>query len=378
MAKKEVKTTDNGLDLLEDITSSILPSEHLAKLVNKKNIISVEEEEEEGEEEEEEDNTEDDVIADDVKNTKAPISSNNNKKGDNTIVDDDEEDDVNFTPFIDALHSELGWEAYNGEKITTVKQYTDYISKIIETNAVPNYSSPVVAQFDDFVAHGGDPATFLNNINKYGDLSNINLDDVVNQKSVMREYYRYKGMFSNKPEKIDRAIMRLEEDGELEAEAQDALAELTEIDTRERNELLEKQKVQATKIKENQILFIQETQKYINNITELNGIPLTSNDKKLALDYIFKQDKDGITQYQKDYNTNPVEVLSNTALFQVIKPKIETRVTNKVNKNVIDNLRKNINKFTSTGANISNSNKNISGDKNNNFAPLEEMVKYLT
>ena len=53
----------------------------------------------------------------------------------------------------------------------------------------------------------------------------------------------------------------------------------------------------------------------INGLTDIRGISIPKEDRKALFDYIFKVDKDGLSQYQKDFNANLTKNLIESAYF---------------------------------------------------------------
>lgn len=61
--------------------------------------------------------------------------------------------------------------------------------------------------------------------------------------------------------------------------------------------------------------FFEDVSSQINSLTNIRGIAIPKEDRKALFDYIFKQDKDGMSQYQKDFNKNLSRNLIESAYF---------------------------------------------------------------
>lgn len=61
--------------------------------------------------------------------------------------------------------------------------------------------------------------------------------------------------------------------------------------------------------------FFDTVTKDINSLTNIRGIAIPKEDRKALFEYIFKVDKDGMSQYQKDFNQNLSKNLIESAYF---------------------------------------------------------------
>lgn len=101
----------------------------------------------------------------------------------------------------------------------------------------------------------------------------------------------------------------------LEEEAEDALSRLKVIKQQE-TEMLQRQQEAAMKRQQEETkAFYDNMYKDISGLTNIRGINIPKEDRKQLFDYIFKQDADGLTQYQKDFNKNLTKNLIESAYF---------------------------------------------------------------
>lgn len=275
---------------------------------------------EENEEEEEidddtEDNKDDDEETNDNKDDKdddeeEADDDENNEEG-NEGEDDNKDEDLaseQVIAFFDAISENLGWEFdEDEEKPKTVEELIDYITDVIEENSTPEFASDDVKAINEYVANGGDIEKYFSVVNTEIDYDNIDLDDVSVQKSVLKEFLKEKG---HSDRMIQKKLDKYEEAGILQDEAEDAAEEMKIIKEEKKKALLETQKKNHEAYIKQQQNFYNSVVKEIEDLKDIRGIKIPKEDKKQLLNYIFKLDSDGRSQYQKDYaktNRNLIE-----------------------------------------------------------------------
>lgn len=275
---------------------------------------------EENEEEEEidddtKDNKDDDEETDDNKDDKdddeeEADDDENNEEG-NEGEDDNKDEDLaseQVTAFFDAISENLGWEFdEDEEKPKTVEELIDYITDVIEENSTPEFASDDVKAINEYVANGGDIEKYFSVVNTEIDYDDIDLDDVSVQKSVLKEFLKEKG---HSDRMIQKKLDKYEEAGILQDEAEDAAEEMKIIKEEKKKALLETQKKNHEAYIKQQQNFYNSVVKEIEDLKDIRGIKIPKEDKKQLLNYIFKLDSDGRSQYQKDYaktNRNLIE-----------------------------------------------------------------------
>ena len=273
-----------------------------------------ENEEEEEIDDDTKDNKDDDEETDDNKDDKdddeEEDDDENNEEG-NEGEDDNKDEDLaseQVTAFFDAISENLGWEFdEDEEKPKTVEELIDYITDVIEENSTPEFASDDVKAINEYVANGGDIEKYFSVVNTEIDYDNIDLDDVSVQKSVLKEFLKEKG---HSDKMIQKKLDKYEEAGILQDEAEDAAEEMKIIKEEKKKALLETQKKNHEAYIKQQQNFYNSVVKEIEDLKDIRGIKIPKEDKKQLLNYIFKLDSDGRSQYQKDYaktNRNLIE-----------------------------------------------------------------------
>lgn len=299
------------------------------------------------ENEEIEEDTEDEETEEETKKetTKSQVGENEEEnQEDEELPDENEEDEVEtkqVTAFFDAIADELGWEFTEDEKDEkpkTVEDLVRYFKEVIEEQSVPEYASEDVAKLDEFVRNGGRLEDYFS-ITPGIDFENIDMEDENNQKLVLKELLARKG-YSDK--QISKKIERFEDAGVLEDEAKDAIEELQDIDSKEKEKLLENQRIKKQQQIARQQKFFDDVVGEIKSLDNIRGIKIPAKDKKELLAYIFKADADGKTQYQKDYSKS-VKNLIESAYFTMrgdtLLDAAKKQGTNSAIKNLKNSLR---------------------------------------
>ncbi len=174
----------------------------------------------------------------------------------------------------------------------------------------------------------------------------------------MRELLARKG-YSDK--QIAKKIERFEDAGVLEDEARDAVEELQEIVAKEKEELLEQQRIKKEEMVQRQQKFFDDVVGEIKSLDNIRGIKIPAKDKKELLAYIFKADASGKTQYQKDYSKS-VKNLIESAYFTMRGDTLLDAAKKQGTSSAIKNLK---NSLRSTG--VSKGTKRINTSSSNSI-----------
>lgn len=215
--------------------------------------------------------------------------------------------------FFDAITEELGLDFEEDEEVQkpkTVEELCEYFKDLIEENSTPEYSSEEVAKIDEFVRNGGKLEDYFQ-VSAAIDFDNFDTSIESNQKQIIRELLLEKG-FSEK--RIQSKLEKYEDAGILEDEAEEALELMKEITEKKKEQLLIDQEKQNEARIERQQKFVDDVVTNIKSLKDIRGIAIPEKDKKALLNYIFKADSDGLTQYQKDYSKS-VKNLIESAYF---------------------------------------------------------------
>lgn len=264
-----------------------------------------------------EDDTE--IPEDVLNNIKNNISSEENKNehtGEEEHVDEDTQPDPNeaqhIGAFFDAFAEALNWDVDEQDKPTSIESLIDYIGDMVEQNSTPKYADDRIAQLDAYVKNGGKFEDFYNGQSQVLSYDSLDMEDEANQKAVVRDYMKLQG-YSD--EQINRKIERYEDVDMLEDEAADAVEYLKRVREQQLQQAQAEQEQMRLAQEQQAMQFFNDLNTGINALTNVRGISVPKEDRKLLLDYITKVDANGLTQYQKDFNGNIVNNLIESAYF---------------------------------------------------------------
>lgn len=254
------------------------------------------------------------------------LNGNSSKKTDTTddLQDEDNADDINdddltddnetsqVSAFFDAFAEANGWTVNEDEKPTTIEGLIQYITDLVDENSTPTYSDPRIKQLDEYVKNGGSFDDFYNGMSEELKYDSLDMEDESNQKAVIKEYLKLQGYSDDQ---VNSKLERYEDADMLEDEANDAVKILKSV---KQQQLEQQQQAQQLAYEEQQrqiMEFAENLNKEIFNLTNIRGLNIPKEDRKQLYDYITKVDKDGYTQYQKDFGKNQIKNIIESAYF---------------------------------------------------------------
>lgn len=339
-------TVDNEIDEEDKIEDPII-----AKMKKDSKIENKEEEEEEEEE------IDEPIEEDDDDNKKRKTNRRAEVNNTDEHIEETNESAV-VTGFFGAIAEKLGWDIDDEEEIPQdVESLIDYFQNKIEEESKPEYASEEIEALDNFVKQGGNIRDYFQ-IDTELDLDNIDMDDEINQKRVIKELLKEKGFNENR---INKMITKYEDAGILEDEAEDAIEDLKEIKEQKKEKLLAYQKKQYEQYKAQQLQFYNNVVDEIKGLKNIRGIAIPEKDKRVLIDYILKPDTDGKTKYQKDYAKGGVKNLIESAYFTMNADKLIEAAKKEGNNSAIDRFKKSL-----TSTSISSKSKQTPRDSDNN------------
>jgi hypothetical protein len=213
--------------------------------------------------------------------------------GDPGIQDDPEMEQMVSQLLQEKLANALNYQFNN------VQDVVNYLENLVSEASTPSYSNEEVGKLDEYVRNGGNLKTYLETIYDRGfDINDVDITNESDQKRIIREHLKTQGM---KDEMITKRIERYESGGVLDEEALEAQELLKDYTSKKEVKLLETQRQQAEQIKERQREFVTSVEETIDKLTEINGVKITTQDKRGLKEYILKPTPDGMTNYQKDF-----------------------------------------------------------------------------
>lgn len=297
-SENDESTDDNLEDIKKNNFDPIAEKLKTNKVDDEEDIEEQNEDKDDEEDIDEEKSTELKEEDDDKKPTKKVKNKTEEVDTEDKTEDSQENnEEQSITSFFDMLAEKLGIEEDTENKPKSVDDLANYFSELITENSKPDYSSDEVQQIDEFVRNGGNLKDYFS-IDADLDLENIDIEDESNQKVILKEYLKEKGIANDK---ISKRISRYEDLGALQDEATDALEELKDIKANQKEQLLANQRKASEEAENRQREYYTAVVDEINGLDNIRGIKVPEKDKKTLLNYIFKPEADGRTKYQKDY-----------------------------------------------------------------------------
>ena len=263
--------------------------------------------------------------------------------------DDDNDDDISAEAVIeaqqvgllfDAIGQSLGWNMNDideKDRPLTVDDLTRYFAETVKQNSVPEYADDRIQRLDEYVKNGGKFEDFYEIQKESLSLDNIDMEDEVNQKAVIRELLKHSNYTD---EQINKKISRYEDADMLYEESEDALDQLKNIRKAELEEATRKQEEIVRQQEEQSKAFFDSVSKGINELTDIRGIAVPKEDRNALFDYIFKVDSTGLSQYQKDFNSNLSKNLIESAYFTMKADALIDKAEKKGESSAAEKLRK--------------------------------------
>lgn len=244
--------------------------------------------------------------------TPEPTTELNGLNDDDAVENVDPQEAAQVGAFFDAFAESLGWDVSEDEKPESVDDIVDYIKAVVDQNSIPQYADDRIAQLDQYVRNGGRFEDFYGNMSQELEYDSLDLEDESNQKAVVRDYLRMSG-YSD--ESISRKIERYEDADMLEDEAADAIERLKMVKQQQLEEMQRQQMLYQQEQERQSREFMTNLNSTIQNLTNIRGVAVPKEDRVALLNYITRVDADGYTQYQKDFNSNMINNLIESAYF---------------------------------------------------------------
>lgn len=312
----------------------------------------------------------------DTEDTEPDKEDKKTKKDTKEIPETDETTDLGEVEpelseyFAGQLVGKLGLELDKDTKFEKLDDVIDLMSQVIEANSVPTYASDEVEEYDKYVKNGGNLKSFYDEIYANTiDPDRIDIESEKDQKLAIEANLRNLGY---KDDKIKKTIERYEDAEVLKDEAVDAIESIKEFQTKKAKTLLatqEKEKIEADKRNQQ---FVDNVISYVNNLKDIQGVEVDSKTKKEIVDYIFRVNPDGQTQFQKAYATDVVKNLVNSAYFIKYGDSLLSKTSKKATDAALNKVRDKLK--ASKGTRNSGSGGQGLGKVSPNFSTLSSLI----
>jgi hypothetical protein len=189
------------------------------------------------------------------------------------------------------------------------KKLEDVISlmvDVIKENSKPTFANEEIESLNKFVEDGGNLKDYYKDIIVGTiDIDNIDLESEHDQKAILREHL---SNANYKKDRIEKAIERYEDAGVLKDEAEEALDLVKEARDKKAKKLLAEQEKFSLDQQKAKQAFVDTVYNTVEQSKSILGVEVSKDQKKEVLDYIFKQDRNGLSQMQKDLQDPKAQV----------------------------------------------------------------------
>jgi hypothetical protein len=224
----------------------------------------------------------------------------------------DEKDSEESGSVADSIAKALGYDVENSYADTEegLIEFTKDIAQNIAEDQIKELFEqfPLVQKHLDFVLAGGDSEKFFQAYNPTMDYSQYEIDqnDSRTQKAFVSEYFKNKG---HDEEFIKDMLEDYEDSGKLYDKAVVAQKQLATIQSKEREQIVEQQKLEKKEQEKSQEEFWENVAATIDQGKEFAGIRIPEKEKAKFFDYISAPvDKTGKTRRDMDYSNSNLDV----------------------------------------------------------------------
>jgi len=330
--------------------------------------INSDEDEEEQEEEEVDDNDDDDDETPSFNRRKDTSDDEDGVEGD--------EDSEGFS-VAGSIAKALGYELENDYADTEegLVEFTKDIAQNIAEDQINELFQqfPMVQKHLDYVLAGGDSEEFFKAYNPNSDYANyeITKNDTRTQKAFVAEYFKTKG---HDDEFIKDMLEDYEDSGKLYDKAVVAQKQLSAIQAREREQLVEQQREAQREEEQRQQQFWEEIAAKIDQNSGFAGIRIPEKEKGRFFDYISEPvDKTGRTRRDLDYANSDVDVKLAIDYLMYKKMNLQDIIATKARTESVKSLRDKIQRNEEKVRSYSKTEKN----RNKKFDPDQLDIKRL-
>lgn len=297
-------------------------------------------------------------------------------KEEDKVEDEDEKFEFSFKPFIETMSESGVLDIPEGVEIgETAEDLVEAFESTVNgriVNGINEYKESIPElgqQFLDYLEKGGDPRKFLEAQSEPMDFSSLDLTDESTQKNVVREFLKSQDYTT---EEIKEMLQDYEDSMLLEKQAKLAVKKLEKIQEKQTEILIKQQEIEVKQREQSLAEYVGTVKKLIKDSKEIAGLEVTDAEKKQVEDYLFKRDKTGLTQYQKELNEDPIKTQLELAFLKFKKYDF-AKVAKKAQNSAAAKIRNSIVAKTETTVKGDSANQNQKAD----FSAFESMFNRM-
>lgn len=244
------------------------------------------------------DTTNDEVVSDE---NQEDSTSNPSEEGDN----DDTE--YSYKALLAHLSEEGLVDFEDAEEIEDKPELVYETIKRTVEEGINSYkeSIPELGQkFLSYLEQGGDANKFIATLSNPLDIDSLDISNESDQETIVREYLKE---LNYPDDEIKETIDEYKDAVLLEKKASSYLDKLSKIHEKRTEKLLVEQEEIRQAQAEQYNSYINDVSTTIDTAESLAGLSIAKADKDAFKKYLLAVDKEGVTQYQRDVNSNPIK-----------------------------------------------------------------------
>lgn len=241
-----------------------------------------------------------------------PVEEKEEEKENQEESEEEESDDevpaFSYKAFLSHLSDE-GLVAFEDKEDIpdNVDVVYESVKKTIETG-INQYKESIPEQgrqFLEYLEKGGDVNKYLETLQKPLDLNTLDLDSEADQERVLTEYLKLQNYTT---EEIKETVTDYKDGLILDKQSKIAAKQLEKAFEKQTEILLKNQELQAEAQKEQYNQYIHTVSNTIDSSESLAGLDVTKAEKDAFRKYLLVRGKDGLTDYEREYQADPVKI----------------------------------------------------------------------
>ena len=232
----------------------------------------------------------------------------------NDVEEEEEVESPEVYPILNLLHQELGWEDIDkipeeNRPKNSISGMVEYLNNVVnltvnnQLQSISELENGKVGEMIEYVRNGGKIEEFLSNggATNYSDI-NVEEADEETQKRVVAAKLRKEGYDESD---IQESIKEYEDTGILLSESKRALKKLASLEAKDA-EIKKRQEEDRRKSQAEEKEMVQNSVKQaIHASKTIAGIPVSTKDREEFFNFLYKENKNGDTQYSHILKKDP-------------------------------------------------------------------------
>ena len=261
--------------------------------------------------------------------------------------EDEDQPESNESTVVSEILDSLGYEGEYDDTAEGLTAMTKDIASQIADDRIEEVLEkfPLVKKHLDYVLAGGESQKFMTAYDPNLDYNTMEIaeDDSRSQKAILSDYFTQKG---HDADFIKEMLEDYEDAGKLQNKAEAARKALGKVQAQEKEQLVERQRVELEKQQEQQVEFWNNVQETIKESKEFAGLQVPEREKTKFFNYLSKPvTKEGYTQRDLDHSEAEMEtklaidylMYKGFNLEKIINKKAKTTATKTLRQKIAKN-----------------------------------------